>query len=139
LISGFVNRPVAIERFRNRQRLAFGFEARDQLWLRPRAETRIGRHCFRRSELQYAQSILSVGHVRKQAGIRHRHLHLTRIVELATGVIKLLKVRFFRILYVDNRDAFYARGDIGIGARNINILSVSQPQSRPVDDARLLG
>src|SRR5215831_19249586 len=42
LITAFIDRAVAIERFRNRQRLAFCLEGCDQLRLWPRTEAGVG-------------------------------------------------------------------------------------------------
>src|SRR5207245_1854927 len=107
-------------------------------WFRSRTEAGISRHRFRRSQLQDAQAILAVRHVSKQTRVGHRDLHLMRIVELTSRVVRLIEARLLRILNVDDRDAILTVGNVSIRSRDVNVVSVRERNNCAIDDAWLL-
>ena len=78
----------------------------------------------RRKNLQNAQAIFAVGNEGERAAGDHADFHVVDIVELAIRGKELIQFRSFRLFHVDQRQALFAGGNIGVGARDVNVSCI---------------
>ncbi|MCG3162586.1 MAG: hypothetical protein JMDDDDMK_03879 [Acidobacteria bacterium] len=60
-----------------------------------------------------------------------------RVVDLAIGVERLINLRLFGLLDVNNHKPVFARSDVSVGASQIKIVRVGQRHNGALNDARL--
>jgi hypothetical protein len=102
--------------------------------LNPRSGGRFGV-----GQLQYAQAVVPVGDVGIKAGVGHRYFDLMHIVKLPIGVVHLIEARLFGLLDVDDGDAIFAIGDVGVSARHIHVVRVIESDFRAFHETSLIG
>ena len=127
---GFIDRAVAVEPFRQRQRRRAGAAPGDQLRLRLRRKTVEARLRIGRRQLQHFQAVDAVRHVAEQRGIGGADDDVARVVDLAAGVEQLVQLRRGRAFDVDDGQALAPAGDVGIGARQVQLAGVGQRHPR---------
>src|SRR5262249_45592149 len=114
LVTALVDRAIAIEPLRKRDRLALGLERRDQLWRGLRTEAPKILAAIGRDQLQHAQSVPPVGDVCKRARVGHADANSIGVVDRAAGVEYFKLPRLLGILHVENREALLACRDIRV-------------------------
>src|SRR6266850_1219878 len=78
----------------------------------------------RRQNLQNAKAVLAVSDESKRAGGDHSDFHVVDVVELAFRRKKFIELRRLRLFDINDRKALFARRNIRVGARNIDIASI---------------
>src|SRR6266478_9308999 len=84
----------------------------------------------RRYDLQNPQAVVAVGNERESAPRYHPDLYIVHIVHPIVVVERLIKMWRFRIFDVDDAKTVFPRGDVGVGARDIDISCITKSDSR---------
>ncbi len=78
----------------------------------------------RRNNLQNAQAVAAIGDKSESSGVHHSDFYVVNIVQLMIAVEELIEFRSFRIFDVDDAEAIFPGGDVGVSPREINIAGV---------------
>ena len=78
----------------------------------------------RRDDLENAETVLAVGDESESAGGDHADFYVIDVVEVAFCGEELIELWFVGLLYIDDRQTLLARGDVGVGARDVDVARV---------------
>src|SRR5882762_2102028 len=78
----------------------------------------------RRNNLQNAQAVAAIGDKRESSGVHHADFYVVHVVQLMVGVEELIEFRSFRIFDVDDAQAVFSGGDVGVSPREINVTGI---------------
>src|SRR5579859_560565 len=87
----------------------------------------------RGNNLQDAQAVVPVGNERESAAGDHSDFYVVYFVHGAVGVEDLIEARSFGIFDVENGEAVFAAGDVGVGAGDVNVASVIESGAAGLD------
>ena len=130
--------PIAIQAPRNRKHRLLRRISRDEPRHRTRAESRRPLNRIRRDKLHNPQAILPIRDKRIHRSCYGTNLHGMCVIQLAVRVEHLIELRPLRILNVYDSKPVRPIGDIGIGARHIELMRMTQAHHRPRHCPRML-
>ncbi len=124
LVAAFVDGAVAVDAFRHSECWTSCAMRRDQLRCGSRTESQKPGIRLRREKLHNAQTILAVGDVGEEARAHHAQLDVIGVVEFVLCIEHLVKLRLLGPLDIDDGHAFFSRGNVGVGASDVNVSRV---------------
>src|SRR5215469_4600610 len=86
----------------------------------------MGRIVPRGEDLKNAQAVLAIGDQGEGAASDHSDFDVVDVVELASGGEELIELGRCGRFHIDDSDALLPCGDVGIGARDINVASIGE-------------
>ena len=67
-----------------------------------RTKSSVLRHRLRGRQLQNPQTVTTIRHVAKKAGVGHGDFHLMYVIEFSVSIVGLIKSQGFRLFDVDD-------------------------------------